>query len=199
MSELTDPRVRPRAVQKKKEEESRIEDVTDQVQAGSSSGGGGAAQEGASASDEAKGEANEEDNGEGTGITPVNNGAVHDRYRWTQTLQDLAVYIPVPAGTKAKHLVIDIKKKALTAKIAGQDAVLDAPLFAQVKLEDCFWSVEDEGDGRLVTITLTKTNQMEWWNRVLVWATPRSTRRRSSLRTRSWVTWMEILVRRWRR
>ena len=28
-----------------------------------------------------------EDNGEGTGLVPVNNGFVHDTYRWSQSLQ----------------------------------------------------------------------------------------------------------------
>ena len=39
-----------------------------------------------------------------------------------------------------------------------------------MKLDDCFWSVEDnarEGN-RTVSITLTKTNQMEWWKCVCV-------------------------------
>ena len=39
-----------------------------------------------------------------------------------------------------------------------------------MKLDDCFWSVEDnaaEGN-RIVSITLTKTNQMEWWKSVCV-------------------------------
>merc|ERR1711998_824124 len=52
--------------------------------------------------------------------------------------------------------------------MGGAEPLMDGEMHATVKLEDCFWSVEDDGDGRLVTITLTKTNQMEWWNRVLV-------------------------------
>ena len=143
-----------------KTEESRVEDITDQVaNQGSSS---------AAASGEEKKAEGEDDSGEGTGIAPVENGAVHDHYRWTQSLQDLNVYIPVPAGTKAKHLVIDIKKKSLLTKVQGKDAVLDGELFAAVKLEDCFWSIEDDATtgGRLVSITLTKVNQMEWWKHV---------------------------------
>ena len=157
--------------QKKAQEEaeSRVEDITEEVSGGgkpvdaASSSSSDAA---ASGGDEAK---PAEDSGEGTGIVPVNNGAVHDKYRWTQTLQDLNVYIPVPAGTKAKHLNIDIKKKNLVAKIAGQEPVLSGDMFGQVKLEDCFWSVEDDttSGGRLVSITLTKQNQMEWWRYVV--------------------------------
>jgi len=117
-----------------------------------------------------EGEGAEDDKGEGSGITPVQNGAVHDLYRWTQTLQDLNVYVPVPAGTRAKHLVIDIKKASLKVKIGGHEtAVLDGELFGAVKMEDCFWSVEDDptSGGRLVSMTLQKVNQMEWWKSVV--------------------------------
>jgi hypothetical protein len=100
---------------KEKEEESRIEDITEEAPAASPSA---AAPAGSSSS--AEGE-KKEDDGEGTGIVPVHNGAIHDTYRWTQTLQDLMVSIPVPAGTKAKHLVIEIKKTKLVAKIGGKD------------------------------------------------------------------------------
>lgn len=167
-----------KAKQQKQEQESRIEDVTDEVQAavtaGESGSGASAAGETASSSDadgaEAKGEAPAaDDNGEGTGILPVQNGAVHDKYRWTQTLQDLYVYVPVPAGTRAKHLVIEIKKTALKVKVGGQDAILEGELFGAVKMEDCFWSVEDDRTtgGRLISITMQKVNQMEWWKCVV--------------------------------
>jgi len=148
---------------KEKEEESRIEDITEEAPAASPSA---AAPAGSSSS--AEGE-KKEDDGEGTGIVPVHNGAIHDTYRWTQTLQDLMVSIPVPAGTKAKHLVIEIKKTKLVAKIGGKDPILDGELWASVKMEDCFWSVEDDASsgGRLVNITLTKMNQMEWWRSVV--------------------------------
>lgn len=152
-----------------KMEDSRIEDITESEPAQKASDGSSSKSGDAAASGEGE-EKKEGDDGEGTGIVPVDNGAVHDRYRWTQSLQDLNVYIPVPAGTKAKHLKIDIRKKGLTATVQGQAPVLDADLFATVKLEDCFWSVEDDttSGGRLVSITLSKMNQMEWWKHVCV-------------------------------
>jgi len=157
--------------QKKAEEEgSRIEDITDApaAPAAPAADAASSSSDAAAASSAVEKAADGEDTGEGTGITPKDNGAEHDKYRWTQTLQDLNVYIPVPSGTKAKHLSIDIKKKALVAKVQGQDAVLSGELYAAVKLEDCFWSVEDDAKsgGRLVSITLTKMNQMEWWKNV---------------------------------
>ena len=145
-------------MRQKKEEEARFEDITDAPKESST-----AVAPAASSSSEEKTEGEADDKGEGTGIAPVQNGAVHDKYRWTQTLGDLAVMVPVPAGTKAKSLVIDIKKKSLLVKVAGMaEPVLDGEMFAAVKMEDCFWSVEDDAKsgGRLVSVTLTKMNQM---------------------------------------
>ena len=84
----------------------------------------------------------------------------HGHYRWTQSLQDLNVYVKVPKGTKAKQLVITIKKTSLLVKVAGSEAVLDGELFGSVKCEDCFWSIEDDSaaGGRLISITLTKVS-----------------------------------------
>jgi len=157
--------------QKTEEDDSRIEDITEQPKTDTAPSGGekpGAAASSSGDGEEKKGE-DEDDMGEGKGVVPVNNGAVHDKYRWTQSLQDLQVTVPVPAGTKAKHLVIDIKKKTLLIKVAGQEPVLDGNLFAAVKMEDCFWSVEDDAasGGRIVSIALQKVNQMEWWKNVI--------------------------------
>jgi hypothetical protein len=48
----------------------------------------------------------EGEEGEGKGAVPVDNGGVCDNYRWAQTLQDLQVSVPVPAGTKAKGMTV---------------------------------------------------------------------------------------------
>ena len=163
-------RARPFRQQKKADEdESRIEDITDvpkSPEPAAAAASGSDPKEGLPSDAEEK---KAEDASEGTGLPPVHNGAVHDTYRWVQSLQDLQVCIPVPAGTKAKHLVIDIKKTKLVAKIGGKEPILDGELWASVKMEDCFWSVEDDAEsgGRLVTITLTKDNQMEWWRCVI--------------------------------
>ena len=152
-------------------EDERIVDITDAPPAAAAASASAAA---SSLSDEQKSailtEAKkEEDESEGKGITPINNGAVHDRYRWTQSLDTLMVYVPVPPDTKTKQLVIDIKKKHLTVKLAGQDPVLMGDMPNAVKMEDCFWSIEDDPKvgKRIISITLTKLNQMEWWKHVI--------------------------------
>lgn len=153
-------------------EDERIVDITDAPPAAAAASTSAAA---SSQSDEQKSailteaKKEEEDESEGKGITPINNGAVHERYRWTQSLDTLMVYVPVPPDTKTKQLVIDIKKKHLTVKLAGQDPVLMGDMPNAVKMEDCFWSIEDDPKvgKRIISITLTKLNQMEWWKHVI--------------------------------
>lgn len=144
--------------QQKQDEESRVVDITEEPPAPAPA---------ASASDTKEGDETEE---EGKGAVPVNNGGTCDNYRWTQTLQDLQVLVSVPKGIRAKDLVVDISKKKLKVGIKGKEPIVDGEMHQTVKCEDCFWSVEDDAaeGNRLITIALTKTNQMEWWNRVIV-------------------------------
>jgi len=157
-----------------KQEESRIEELTPEEAAALKAGGAAAssAPAPAPAADAAKasGEGGEGEGEEEKGAQPINNGGICPNYTWTQNLQDLQVLVSVPAGTKAKMLTVEILKKKLKVGVKGQEAIVDGELHAGVKMEECFWSVEDNpkaGD-RLVSITLQKINQMEWWKCVLV-------------------------------
>lgn len=147
-----------KAKQQKQDDESRVVDITEETPAPAPA---------ASASDTKDGEEAEE---EGKGAVPINNGGICENYRWTQTLQDLQVLVSVPKGTRAKDLVVDISKKRLKVGVKGKEPIVDGEMHQTVKCEDCFWSVEDNAaeENRLITIALTKINQMEWWNRVIV-------------------------------
>lgn len=96
---------------------------------------------------------------------PINNGGITDKYRWTQTLADVNIYVPVPEGTRAKQLNVTIANTKLAVGLKGQETVIDGELHARVKADDCFWTVEDN---KVVNITLQKQNDMEWWKCVLV-------------------------------
>lgn len=52
------------------------------------------------------------------------NGADLPQYSWTQTLSEVTVSIPVPRGTKARQVAVDIKRSSLLAGLKGQPAVL---------------------------------------------------------------------------
>ncbi|CAI5510680.1 unnamed protein product [Closterium sp. Naga37s-1] len=105
---------------------------------------------------------------EGKDEPSLGNGADLGRYSFTQTLGELNLAIPLPAGTKARGVTVEIKKTKLVAGLKGQAPVLEGDLWAPVKVDDCIWSIEDNpGGGRTLSILLTKINHMEWWSAVV--------------------------------
>jgi len=111
--------------------------------------------------DEPSAEEEEEDNTP----PPEGNGGTTDKYKWTQTLQELSVTFTLPIGTKAKMLDIDIKNTKLKVGIKGQPPIVDGTLHKAIKCEDSFWTIEDS---RYLVLSIQKQNQMEWWKCVLV-------------------------------
>lgn len=100
-------------------------------------------------------------NGESKGSKPnAGNGLDLDNYSWTQTLQEVTVNIPVPQGTKSRSVAYELKKNRLKVGLKGQPPIIEGELYESVRVDDCFWNIED---GKVVSILLTKQNQMEWW------------------------------------
>lgn len=103
---------------------------------------------------------------DGKGLKPnCGNGYDHEKYSWTQTLQEVTVSITIPEGTKSRQVACDIKGKSMKAGLKGQPPILQGEFYNPVKADDCFWSLED--NGKTLSILLTKVNQMEWWKAVL--------------------------------
>ena len=73
----------------------------------------------------------------------MGNGGTCDRYSWTQTLGDVTVLFPLPAGTTSRELRVDIKPAALSVARAGASAapLLAGKLHKRVKPEDCLWTL----------------------------------------------------------
>lgn len=92
------------------------------------------------------------------------NGLDMDNYSWTQTLQEVSLNVPIPPGTKARFVVVEIKKDRLKVGLKNQPPVIDGELCQIVKPDDCYWSIEDQ---KTISILLTKHNQMEWWKSLL--------------------------------
>ncbi|KAL3521640.1 hypothetical protein ACH5RR_019789 [Cinchona calisaya] len=102
------------------------------------------------------GEANEK----GPRAPNKGNGLDLDNYSWSQSLQEVNINIPVPPGTTSRFISCEIKKNRLKFGLKGQTPIIDGELYQPIKVEDSFWSLEDQ---KFVSILLTKHNQMEWW------------------------------------
>ncbi|KAK2988638.1 hypothetical protein RJ640_002107, partial [Escallonia rubra] len=83
----------------------------------------------------------EEAKGEGKKAPNKGNGLDMDNYSWGQSLQEVTINVPVPAGTKSRFIVCDIKKNHLKVGLKGQPPIIDGELFQPVKVDDCFWSL----------------------------------------------------------
>ncbi|KAL8277360.1 hypothetical protein RQP46_010200 [Phenoliferia psychrophenolica] len=90
-------------------------------------------------------------------------------YVWRQTLQDVTVSIPVPAGSKGRDLVVEIRKKQLKVGLKGQPPIIEGELAKEVKVDDSTWTLEDS---REISLHLEKVNQQTWWANVVTSAPP---------------------------
>ncbi|KAL6223208.1 hypothetical protein ACLB2K_006597 [Fragaria x ananassa] len=106
----------------------------------------------------------EEDKGKVAGSKLVpnkGNGLDLQKYSLTQSLQEVDIVIPVPAGTKSRDVVYEAKAKHLRFGLKGQPTpIIDGDLFQSIKPDECLWSIEDQS---AVSILLTKQNQTDWW------------------------------------
>jgi len=97
----------------------------------------------------------------------VGNGCdlPHGKYKWTQTLEEIDLRVPLPMALKGKDLIVDIGKKHLKVAIKGKpEAIIDGEFLHDVKVDECAWTLEDK---RCIIITLEKINKMEWWNKLV--------------------------------
>ncbi|KAG9150676.1 hypothetical protein Leryth_008134 [Lithospermum erythrorhizon] len=143
---------------KKKEEIKNMEKEKNEVKGGEGNG----KSEAKTTKTEKLKEVKEEEEEEKKGLKAPNNGngLDMDNYSWVQSLQEVTVNVPVPPGTKSRFIVCDIKKNHLKVGIKGQPPIIDGELYKPIKVDDCFWSLEDQ---KSISLLLTKHDQMEWW------------------------------------
>jgi hypothetical protein len=51
-------------------------------------------------------------------------------YKWTQTLEEADVIVPIPGNLKARDLIVELKKTHIKVAIKGQDPIIDVSSFA---------------------------------------------------------------------
>ena len=95
--------------------------------------------------------------------TSAPNGGVTDRYRWTQTLSTVDVFITLPGGVRARDLEVEVTSDTLHVAVKGTNTMLaEGQLHAKVK--DSTWTV----DQQTLQLSLDKQDGMKWWTCVLV-------------------------------
>lgn len=102
------------------------------------------------------------------------NGCDLENYRWTQTLEEVELRVPLRQAVRPRDLTVIISKKHLKVGIKGQPLIIDGELDAEVKIEESTWVLQD---GRNLLINIEKVNKMNWWGRLVTTDPEISTRK----------------------
>ncbi|KAK9249239.1 HSP20-like chaperone [Lipomyces tetrasporus] len=87
-------------------------------------------------------------------------------YKWSQVLEEVTIVIDVPPGTRSRDLTVDINRTSLVValKKAPGAPFISGQLYKDIKVDDSTWTLDDQKE---ITITLAKSNKMEWWPHVV--------------------------------
>eukprot|EP01015_Nassula_variabilis_P031732 TRINITY_DN721_c0_g1_i7.p1 TRINITY_DN721_c0_g1~~TRINITY_DN721_c0_g1_i7.p1 ORF type:complete len:314 (-),score=102.75 TRINITY_DN721_c0_g1_i7:203-1144(-) len=96
------------------------------------------------------------------------NGGKTDHYSWTQTLEEVEVFIQVPENLKSKDLVVKIEIERLYVGIKGQPPIIDGQFCEKVISEESQWTLETEKNQKVIHIQLSKwRTSWHWWDCVI--------------------------------
>lgn len=95
---------------------------------------------------------------------PVGNGGTTDRYKWTQSLEECTVIIPVPNGWRAKDLDVHIKTSSIsvrskqTAEKEVPAVLVEGDLVENIVPAESTWTLE----GGVLVLSLYKKVKTFW-------------------------------------
>jgi hypothetical protein len=127
-------------------------------------GQNGAGDSNVSASESKDDEVKGQDGDDGKMPPNAGNGADLAAYRWTQTLSEVEVRVPLPMRVKSRDMVVDLAKSHIKIGLKGHPLIIDGDLPRQIKLEECSWVLDD---GKELVLALEKVNKMEWWPKLV--------------------------------
>ncbi|KAI9835380.1 MAG: hypothetical protein M1837_003790 [Sclerophora amabilis] len=100
-------------------------------------------------------------------------------YKWTQTIGELDVTIPIAGNLRSRDLVVEIGRSKLKVGIKGEkEMVIDGDFPHTIRPDESTWTLETLSSsssssssssqaGKEISIHLDKTNKMEWWPHVI--------------------------------
>ena len=92
------------------------------------------------------------------------NGAVTDRYRWTQSIGEVTVEFPLPQRVcSRKDLVVELPNSGVSITVSGE-SVISGKFTERINASESTWTLDDSVR---VTLTLAKSREA-WWKGVLM-------------------------------
>jgi hypothetical protein len=80
---------------------------------------------------------------------------------WTQKDDEVELKFSVAKGTKAKYCKLVFARQSLKVTVAGQP-LLQGATFDPVMTDECTYTLQDEGDGKEMVVTLVKAEKRAW-------------------------------------
>jgi hypothetical protein len=90
---------------------------------------------------------------------PIGNGGIGKNYWWTQTLEEVTVYVEVPKGTKGKDVHVKMSSCTLEVGLKANDFMISGDLGGKIKLDESMWNLESN---EVIVISMLKSIQT-WW------------------------------------
>lgn len=92
------------------------------------------------------------------------NGCDLPKYKWTQTLSEVELKVPLDITVRPRDVVVKITKKTLLVGLKGQPPIIDGELCDEVKTEESMWVLQD---GKTIVVNIEKLKGMNWWKHLV--------------------------------
>ena len=101
----------------------------------------------------------------GVGRVPVDVGDVEAAYEFHLKYSEVDIYVPLPAGVKAKQLAVDVGVRSLSIGLKGAAPYLKGALQGPVQAKEMVWTVED---GKVkIELMKAKGSEAQAWDGAL--------------------------------
>lgn len=97
------------------------------------------------------------------------NGSKTDTYYWTQTLEELTIFIPLPQDITKKQLNVNIGADKIHVSTKDSNKVFIAGDWSdKISIDDLNWCISSDKNRKIMEIYVTKwRNTMTWWDSVI--------------------------------
>lgn len=72
--------------------------------------------------------------------TPVGNGGVADNYYWTQTLNEVTVYVDAPTASRGKDILCNMTHKTIHLAVNGK-TLLEGEFEEGIRVDESMWTL----------------------------------------------------------
>lgn len=122
---------------------------------------------------EMKSESDENKVADGKVIPGPGNGRILDKYSWTQhDIKEININIPIPSNIRGKDVIFKYDSKNVCIQIKGQEPIIQGEFCNPIKPDSLLWSVEEVKNGKAISVTFEKLDNMKWWDCLVKGETP---------------------------